>query len=179
MGMEKGGMEGGKEWCSLTWARCRPCPIMRASCRSQAVVLGAAIVVGRRSFLFLGVRFRRWPFVFIGGRSHSLVGIHFHWWAFVVIGGHSFSLVGGRLRWWAFAFIGGHVFSSVGIRFRWWGVIWSGGKPLVAGWVLPFMGVHLHWWAVISVRARLTSLVAIHDVVAGGVVVRVRRGCYG
>ena len=36
---------GGREWCSLTWPRRRPCPIMRASHRSQAVVSGAAIVV--------------------------------------------------------------------------------------------------------------------------------------
>ena len=176
--MEKGGMEGGKEWCSLTWARRRPCPIMCASRRSQAVVSGAAIVVGGRSFLFLGVRFRRWPFVFVGGRSHSLVGVRCRWWASVFAGGESFSLVGGRLHWWAFAFVGGRAFSSVGIRCHWWGVVWPGGKLLVAGRVLPFVGIRLRWWAVISVRARLPSLVAIRDVVAGGVVVRVRRGCY-
>ena len=47
----------------------------------------------------------------------------------------------------------------------------------MAGQVLPFVGAHLHWWAVVSVRARLASLVAIRDVVAGGVVVRVHCGC--
>ena len=119
--MEKGAMEGGREWCSLTWARGRPCLI-------------------------------HWPFVFVGGCSHSLVGI--------------------RIRWWAFAFTGGHSLSLVGIRFRWWGVVWCGGKPLVAGRVLPFVGIRLRWWAVVSVRARLASLVAVRDVVAGGVVVR-------
>ena len=175
--MEKGGMDGGREWCSLTWARRCPCPIMRASHRSQAVVSGVAIIVGRHSFLFMGVRFCHWPFVFIGGCSHLLVGIHFHWWAFGFTGGGLFLLVGGCLRWWAFAFIGGHSFSSVGIRFCWWGVVWCGGKPLVAGRVLPFVGACLCWWAVISVRARLALLVAVRDVVAGGVVVRVRRGC--
>ena len=77
-----------------------------------------------------------------------------------------------------FVFAGGHSFSLVGIHFHWWGVVWCGGKPLVAGRVLPFVGVHLRWWAVVSVHARLASLVAIHDVVAGGVVVRVRCGCY-
>ena len=156
--MEKGAMEGGREWCSLTWARCRPCPIVCASHRSQAAVSGVAIVVG--------------------GHSHSLVGVRFRWWAFVFIGGHSFSLVGGRFRWWGVVCIGGRSFSSVGIRFHWWGVVWCGGKPLVAGRVLPFVGVCLHWWAVVSVCAWLASLVAFRGVVAGGVVVRVRRGCY-
>ena len=77
MGMEKGGMEGGREWCSLTWARRHPCLIMCASRHSQAVVSGVAIVIGRHSLLFMGVHFHRWLFIFVGGRLHSLVGIHF------------------------------------------------------------------------------------------------------
>ena len=36
---------------------------------------------------------------------------------------------------------------------------------------------HLRWWAVVSVHVQLASLVAVRDVVAGGVVVRVRHGC--
>ena len=67
--------------------------------------------------------------------------------------------------------LGSHILAT-------WGVVWPGGKPLVAGRVLPFVGVRLRWWAVVSVRARLPSLVAVRDVVAGGVVVRVHRGCY-
>ena len=110
---------GGREWCSLTWACRHPCLIMCASCCSQAVVSGAAIVVGGCSLLFVGIHFHRWPFVFVGGHSHSLVGVRFRWWAFLFIGGHSFSLVGGHLCWWVFAFVGGHSFSSVGIRFHW------------------------------------------------------------
>ena len=121
--MEKGGMEGGKEWCSLTWARRRPCPIMRASRRSQAVASGAAIVVGGLSFLFLGIRFRRWLFVFIGGHSHSLVGICCHWWAFVFAGGELFLLVGSCFCWWGVVCIGGRLLSLVGVHFRPWAFV--------------------------------------------------------
>ena len=125
--MEKGAMEGGREWCSLTWAHRRPCPIVRASHRSQAVVSGAAIVVGGRSLLFVGVRFRRWPFVFVGGRSHSLVGVRIRWWAFVFAGGRSFSWVGIRFRWWGVVLAGGGSFSLVGGRLRWWAFAFIGG----------------------------------------------------
>ena len=122
--MEKGGMEGGMEWCSLTWARRRPCPIMRASCRSQAVVSGAAIIVGGFvpgcSFSSLAVRFRWWAFAFTGGHSLSLVGIRFRWWGVVFAGGGSFALVGVHFRWWACVFIRGHSFSLVGGRLAWW-----------------------------------------------------------
>ena len=80
--------------------------------------------------------------------------------------------MGIRFRWWGVVLAGGGLFSLVGGCFHWWGVVWCGGKPLVAGQVLLFVGVHLRWWAVVSVRAQLASLVAVRDVVAGGVVVR-------
>ena len=145
--MEKGGMEGGKEWCSLTWARRRPCPIMRASRRSQAVVSGAAIVVGGRSFLFLGVRFRRWPFVFVGGRSHSLVGVRGRWWASVFAGGESFSLVG-------VVCVGGRSLSLVGVRFRPWAFVFAGGGSsglVVSRW---WLGGSFRSWASAFVGGR-------------------------
>ena len=74
--MEGGGSDGGREgehWCSLTWARCRPCPIMGAGHHSHAVVSWAAIIIGGCSFLFLGVRFHRWAFVCTGGGSSSFI----------------------------------------------------------------------------------------------------------
>ena len=86
--MEKGGMEGGREWCSLTWAHHRPCPIMCASHRSQAVVSEAAIVISIGGCLcpFGGVHVHWWVFVSIGGPSCH---VHVHWWAFVSFRGCS------------------------------------------------------------------------------------------
>ena len=80
--MEKGGMKGGREWCSLTWARRRPCPIMRASRRFQAVVSGAAIVVSIRgcSCPFVGVRVHSWALM---SRSCPFLGIRVRSWALV------------------------------------------------------------------------------------------------
>ena len=125
--MEKGGMKGGREWCSLTWARRRPCPRMRASRRFQAVVSGAAIVVSIRgcSCPFVGVRVRSWTLV---SRSCLFVGVRARSWAlvscscpFVSVRGPCVAFVsargpscgvhgrscGVRVRWWAFVSIGG------------------------------------------------------------------------
>ena len=60
---------GGREWCSLTWARHRPCLIMHASCHSQAVVSGAAIVVSVRGHSWALV-WHSWVFMSsVHGRS--------------------------------------------------------------------------------------------------------------
>ena len=157
-------------------SRGRPSSLVGVCCHLWAFVftLGRSVsLVGVRSLV--GGCLRWWAFTFADRVSLSLVGGCFPWWACVFAGGGLFLLVGGCFHWWGVVCVGGHSLLLVGICFRWWGVIWCGGKPLVAGWALPFMGICFRWWAVISVCAQLASLVAVHDVVAGGVVVRVRR----
>ena len=116
--MEKGGMKEGREWCSLTWARRRPCPIMCASRRIQAVVSGAAIVVSIRGCLcpFVGVRVRSWALV---SCSCPFVGIHVCSWA-LVLRSCPFVAPVSRL-WalvscsWAFVSVGGRSYPLVGV----------------------------------------------------------------
>ena len=95
--MEKGGMEGAREWCSLTWARLRPCPIMCASHRSQAVVSGVAIVVSVCG-PSCRISVHSWVSVSVCGPSCRvrvrLWALMSHLWAFVSVGGRSYPFVG-------------------------------------------------------------------------------------
>ena len=119
--MEKGGMKGGREWCSLTWACRRPYPIMCASRHSQAVVSGAAIVISVHGCLcpFVGMHVRSWALM---SCSCLFVGVRVHLWALV---SRSCLFVGPRVT-----FVGVHVtFVSIGGR-----SYLLVGIPLGVGW---------------------------------------------
>ena len=139
--MEKGGMKGGREWCSLTWARRRPCPRMRASRRFQAVVSGVAIVVSVRgcSCPFVGVRVHSWALVL---RSCPFVGVRARSWASVPVRGRPCPFVGPRVM---FVSVRVHSWPLCHIHVRSWALVWH-------SWVFvwrscPLVGVHIRWWA--------------------------------